>query len=201
VGIVAGRVADRTGRPTIVVGLEGEAGRGSVRGPAGFPLHDALSRCADTLVGFGGHQAAAGVHVRADRIDALRDAWDDACIELARGHAFAAVREPTVRLFEGDDPSEVVRDFERFEPFGAANPAPLVLLDAARVLAARNLKGHLKLELQLGAHRLGGIAFSRGESVAEAQGRTLQVVASLRRSTFHGGVEVHVERTWPALWR
>ncbi len=201
VGIVAGKVADRTGRPTIVVGLEGDAGRGSVRGPSGFPLYDALSLCSDTLVGFGGHQAAAGVHVRSDRIAALRDAWDAACIELARGQAFAPGREPTVRLFEGDDPNDVVRDLERFEPFGAANPAPLVLLDGARVVSARNLKGHLKLELQLGSRRLGGIAFSRGEAATEAQGRSVQVVASLRRSTYHGGVEVHVERTWPALWR
>src|SRR5207253_2274315 len=70
VGIVAGRVASRFGRPTIVIALETDKGRGSVRGPSGSRLHDALTRCKHELVGFGGHQAAAGVEVREGRVDA-----------------------------------------------------------------------------------------------------------------------------------
>jgi single-stranded-DNA-specific exonuclease len=47
VGIVAGRIASRFGKPTIAVALEGTIGRGSVRGPAGAHLHDALTACGD----------------------------------------------------------------------------------------------------------------------------------------------------------
>jgi single-stranded-DNA-specific exonuclease len=61
VGIVAGRLAERYKKPTVVIGFEEGVGRGSLRGPAGFPLFDALSECAELLVRFGCHQAAAGM--------------------------------------------------------------------------------------------------------------------------------------------
>ena len=54
VGIVAGRLASRFGKPTIVLALDGARARGSVRGPAGFSVYDALARVRDVLVAFGG---------------------------------------------------------------------------------------------------------------------------------------------------
>ena len=72
VGIVAGRLASRFGKPSVVVSLDGSRGRGSARAPAGFSVFDALTRVRDLLVAFGGHHAAAGLDVQSDRIDALR---------------------------------------------------------------------------------------------------------------------------------
>lgn len=197
VGIVAGKVAEQTGRPTIVVGLEGEAGRGSVRGPRGFPLHDALTECKETLVGFGGHQAAAGVHVRADRMGALREAWGAACDRLARGLELEPGERAVARLDPADDPVKVQRDLERFEPFGEGNPAPTLLVDGAFVRGARNLKGHLKLDLDLAGRPMSAIAFSMGEAATTIVGQTKQLVGVLRRNTFQGGVELQVSRFWP----
>jgi len=199
VGIVAGKVADLTGRPTIVIGLEGETGRGSVRGPRGFPLYDALARCASTLVGFGGHQAAAGVHVRAARLGDLRDAWGEACDALARGRAFEDRGEPTARLYPEDDPVRVQRDLARFEPYGEGNPAPTLLVEGVTIRTARNLKGHLKLELDVGGRSMTAIAFSMGEAAPTAAGRTVSIVGVLRKNTFQGGVELQVSRIWPPL--
>ncbi|MFT3769823.1 MAG: DHHA1 domain-containing protein [Minicystis sp.] len=150
VGIVAGRIASRFGRPTIVVGLEGEKGRGSVRGPAGSRLHDALTRCRDALVGFGGHQAAAGVEVRANRVQALRDAWCQAYASAPRGRGEGEA-DADVRLDDRDDPAAVARDLLRLEPCGEGNRAPRLLLSGVRVASAKNLKGHLKLESHLGS--------------------------------------------------
>src|SRR5690606_19329420 len=56
VGIVAGRIAEKFEKPTAVIGFEGGVGRGSLRGPPGFPLFDALKECSEHLVRFGGHQ-------------------------------------------------------------------------------------------------------------------------------------------------
>ncbi|HTJ82460.1 MAG TPA: single-stranded-DNA-specific exonuclease RecJ [Polyangiaceae bacterium] len=199
VGIVAGKVAEQTGEPTIVIGLEGESGRGSVRGPRGFPLYDALTRCDAALVGFGGHQAAAGVHVRADRVEHLRAAWADACATLASGRTFDTGGEPTARLDPDDDPVVVQRDLERFEPYGEGNPAPTLLVEGAVIRAARNIKGHLKLDLDLRGRSASAIAFSMGEAAATAPGRTVSIVGVLRKNTFQGGVELQVSRFWPPL--
>jgi single-stranded-DNA-specific exonuclease len=195
VGIAAGRIASRYGRPTIVVALEGEKGRGSVRGPAGSRLHDALTRCRHALAGFGGHQAAAGVEVRADRVDALRDAWCDAYADAPPGTA-EGDGQADVRLDDRDDQSVVVRDLHRLEPCGEANRAPRVLLPGARVLSARNLKGHLRVELSWGRGALGGFGFELGERAEGLAGTCADVVGQLRADTWRGGdaVELRVER-------
>ncbi len=194
VGIVAGKIADLLGKPTIVVGLEGEAGRGSVRGPGGFPLHDALTLCAAEMVGFGGHQAAAGVHVRATRIDALRAAWADATRTLSAGRQLGGRDGPAARLDPRDEPTRVASDLERLEPFGAENPTPRLLLADLVVRSARNLKGHLKIDGLLGDRPVGAVAFQRGALAPALAGAVVDVVGTLRRNTYAGGVEVHVER-------
>src|SRR5262249_13995981 len=82
VGIVAGRLASRFGKPTVVIALDGATGRGSARCPAGFSVYDALSRSRDALIAFGGHHAAAGVEVAAERVGAFRDRFAEACAAL-----------------------------------------------------------------------------------------------------------------------
>lgn len=187
VGIVAGRLASRFRKPTIVVALEGESGRGSARAPAGFRIHDALTACRADLVGFGGHQAAAGVEVRAGRLAAFRDAWNQTCAEqLATMPPFAAPGAD-VRLDERDDLAQVLVDLERLEPCGHQNPAPLLLIPGAEVLSARDLKGHLKLELRVRGQRLSGFAPERGNDSSTIVGRTLTLVGRLKRDHYRGG--------------
>ncbi len=190
VGIVAGRLASTFGRPTIVVGLEGEVGRGSVRGPRGARLYDALTACSHELVKFGGHQAAAGVAVRADRVEALREAWTAAWSSLEPQPE--VVQGTLVRLDPRDDPEAVGADLDRVEPCGEGNPAPVVMLRAAHVRSARSLKGHLRLDLDYGGHRIPGFVFGQGELAERLQGRLCDVAGKLRPDRYRGGTAVEL---------
>ncbi|MBK7585114.1 MAG: single-stranded-DNA-specific exonuclease RecJ [Myxococcales bacterium] len=195
VGIVAGRIASRYGKPVIAIGFEaGGHGRGSVRGPKGSRLHDALSQVGDVLERFGGHQAAAGVEVRIDRLEALRDGFETACASAPALPAEDQAAD-TVWLHSGDRPAQVLADVARLEPCGQANPAPRVAVEAD-VLAAREVKGgHLKLELELeGSQRMGGFGVSMGSRAAALSGRVV-VLGRLRRDAWRGGdaVEMRVE--------
>ncbi|WP_434040715.1 MULTISPECIES: single-stranded-DNA-specific exonuclease RecJ [Sorangium] len=194
VGIVAGRLTARFGKPTIVIALEGAKGRGSVRGPSGARLHDALVRCSAELVGFGGHQAAAGVEVRADRVEALRAAWCDAFRELDLP-AGAGLATAHARLDDRDDPAAVARDLERLEPCGEGNRAAHVLVAGAAVRSARNLKGHLKLELTVARREIACFGFEQGELASRLAGGRVDVVGRLRRDAWRGGdaVEIRIE--------
>jgi single-stranded-DNA-specific exonuclease len=80
VGIVASRVLQQFYRPTIILGGEGGVWRGSGRSIAGFDLASALRECGDLLVRHGGHAMAAGLSLRPEKIDALRQRLN----ELAR---------------------------------------------------------------------------------------------------------------------
>jgi single-stranded-DNA-specific exonuclease len=188
VGILAGRLASRFRKPTVVVALDGGVGRGSARGPAGFSVFDALARCREVLVKFGGHHAAAGVEVEGHRVEALRELFCAACAALgvpeSSGDADAeAVLDPA------DLPARVVHDLGRFEPCGMANPAPRVAIEGVRVLAAREVKGgHLRLWLDVAGAPLSCFGGEMGHLAAElARGQRARVVGALRRDTYNGG--------------
>jgi single-stranded-DNA-specific exonuclease len=193
-GIVAGRLASRYGRPVIAVGFDATGhGRGSVRGPKGARLHDALSAMADVLERFGGHQAAAGVEVRIERLPELRERFEGVCASLEV--TSSPVSDRSVWLHEGDDPNAVLADVAKLEPCGQGNPSPRVLV-AAELVQAREVRGgHLKLELELqGGRRMSGFGVNMGSRAASLNGRVV-ALGGLRRDTWRGGdaVELRVD--------
>src|SRR5438045_7604151 len=68
IGIVASRIVEEFGRPTVLVALDGAEGKGSGRSISAFDLHGGLAECRDLLLRFGGHRSAAGVTIAADRV-------------------------------------------------------------------------------------------------------------------------------------
>lgn len=188
VGIVAGRLVDRYQRPVIVIGFDGGVGRGSVRGPAGARLHDALSEVGDVLLRFGGHQAAAGLEVAAERMEALRSGFVDSVARQGNAPLPQAGSVELLPLAMNDDPLAVVADLRRLEPCGFRNPRPRIVTEG-RVASVREVKnGHLKLEIVLDSRRrLDCFAPRRGELAASLDGR-VRVVGDLRHNGF-GGVD------------
>jgi single-stranded-DNA-specific exonuclease len=187
VGIVAGRLASRFGKPTIVIGFDGATGRGSARGPSGFPLHDALTQAKDAMLGFGGHQAAAGVHVELCKLGTLRDLFADACTRLgARGEGRPAVADADALIDPADRPADVHRDLGRFEPCGQANPAPRVVVAHARVRRSRTVgEGHLQLELDAPCGPLRGFGRDLAGS-APRVGAVVHALGRLRPDAYRG---------------
>jgi single-stranded-DNA-specific exonuclease len=188
IGIVASRLVERFGRPTILVALEGEEGRGSGRSIPGFDLHAALVHCAPHLARFGGHTMAAGLTVRRDRLDAFRDAFN----AQARGSLTLADLVPTqridlvVRLEELD--LRLERLLQALEPCGPGNPAPVF---GARGAAARNAKvvgtNHVRFVLDDGSARLGAIGFDWADRLPENwTGGPVDVAFRLERNDFRG---------------
>ncbi len=194
VGIAAGRLARRYQRPVIVVGFDGDVGRGSVRGPAGARLHDALGHARDVLDRYGGHQAAAGVELKLARLGELRERFEQACASQERPDELHDT-DNVARLCPEDEPHAVVGDLLRLEPCGAANPTPQIAVEAD-VAASREVKGgHLKLELSLpGGRRMGAFGVRMGDRAETLAGQVL-VLGRLRRDTYRGGgaVEIHID--------
>jgi len=194
VGIVAGRLADELARPVVVIGFEGGVGRGSVRGPRGSRLYDALKAVGPLLVRFGGHQAAAGLEVVAPRLAELREGF--AAAVAANGPLEATETRAALPLFAGDSLARVLGDFALLEPCGEGNPCPELVLEG-RVLRAREVKGgHLKLELELASgERVGAFGVAMGARASEL-GETASVSGRLVRDRFRGGdaAEVRITR-------
>jgi single-stranded-DNA-specific exonuclease len=124
IGIVASRLVQEFCRPAVLIALDGEIGQGSGRTVPRLPMHEALERCKEHLVSFGGHAMAGGLRIKAERVEAFTDAF----IAYANARLTAADLRPEyrlegeVRLAELTEP--VVNDLNRLGPFGQSNPRP-----------------------------------------------------------------------------
>jgi single-stranded-DNA-specific exonuclease len=197
VGISAARVVDRFAVPTIVIAIDGEHAHGSARAPDGFPLFDAISRCAPLLERFGGHHAAAGVTLRADRIEQFRAEFAQATRDLAREKFHCGTPIADVAL----DPSvfelPAAGDLVRMEPVGQANAEPVFLVPDARVVECGTVKGaHLKLQLRLGARSLSAFGYDMGEGHVEP-GTLVQLLGHLRIDNWNGRDDVEMRLVAP----
>src|SRR5205823_14207552 len=92
VGLVASRMVERHGVPTVLIGLAPDGrGRGSGRSIPGFDLLAALRDCGSHLARFGGHRAAAGLEIEAAHLGAFAAAFcERAATELGPEPAEAA---------------------------------------------------------------------------------------------------------------
>lgn len=197
VGIVAARLVELFEAPAVVIALdEHGVGHGSGRTLAGFPLYDAVARCKDDLDGFGGHQAALGVHLRAHQVERFRASFHDACEALRREHTIAYDRVVDVRLDGQEFTVPTATELGYFEPVGAGNPEPRFLIERARVDDARSVgTGHLKLSLKLGSTKLPAFGYDMASEL-DALGGEVTVWGSLRPDTYRGGesVELRLDR-------
>jgi single-stranded-DNA-specific exonuclease len=125
-GIVASRIVRKYHRPAIVIGFdESGVGKGSGRSIEGFNLVKALDCCAEHVEKFGGHEMAAGLTIREDKIDMFRNAFRGAARKLLSDDDL----QPRLRLDHELALSEISVDLlhwhEMLQPFGNANPHPL----------------------------------------------------------------------------
>jgi single-stranded-DNA-specific exonuclease len=185
VGIVASKLVEEYGRPTVLIGLEGETGKGSGRSIAAFHLYKALVACQELLVGFGGHEHAAGVRIHRDQVPPFGEALN----RVAREQLSQADCTPLlgidaeVRLEEIDD--TLLQFIERLEPFGEGNPQPVLLARGVEVVGAPTLVGkeqqHLRLTLRQGHMTLPAIGFAMGRRLTHAKDGVLDLAFTPQR--------------------
>ena len=136
IGIVAGRIKEKTGKPSLVIALDGDMGKGSGRSIAGVDLGAAIIRARDEglLVAGGGHAMAAGLTVPADKIDALAE-WLDSTLEAQVARASAS-REMALDLAvaPGGLTPELVESLEAAGPYGVGWPGPRVAVGPVRLV-------------------------------------------------------------------
>src|SRR3954454_14148486 len=139
VGIVASRLVERWQRPCVVIGVDGDAGRGSGRSIAAYDLHAGLAASAGHLRRFGGHRVAAGLEIDAAEIGAFR-----AALAAHAGAALSPSDLIPVERIEAVVPGgllglSLAEELERLRPFGAGNPEPTLLVPAAHVNAVSGM--------------------------------------------------------------
>lgn len=181
-GIAASRLVDELHRPVVLVGLEGERGRGSARSVPGFHLYRALDACSDLFERFGGHEMAAGFDVRRERLGALRDRLRAVAAERFEPPPGGPGLDIDLALDLGMLDDAFLRGFGHLEPFGTGHASPRFLVRGARLRMARavGIDGrHLRARLDDGTGELDAIAFGHGARVEDAPGARYEVAFEL----------------------
>ncbi|MBP9169176.1 MAG: single-stranded-DNA-specific exonuclease RecJ [Kofleriaceae bacterium] len=197
VGIVAAKLVDRFARPAFVIAIDAATGlgRGSARSVAGVDLYRTLAACAPLLERFGGHAAAAGLTVRADAVDALRDALGAAVLAAGSGPAAPGpLADGELSLAEVD--AALVAELDGLGPFGQGNPEPRFVSRGLEVVASRRVGdgSHGKLELRCPRTSTirGAIGFGLGDRTPEV-GTRVDVAYRPTASSWQGKVRVELE--------
>lgn len=180
-GIVASRLLERFGRPSILIAMADGRARGSARSPDGVDILACMRHVDDLFDNYGGHSAAAGLTLRSENVPLLADRIERAVdVVLADG----LLPRPTIHI-DGEvrlrelTPKRI-RELELLGPFGAANPEPCFLVKRLRALRSRVVgRNHLRMRLRGDRSVVDVIGFSMGDR-AVPRGRAVDVVLTPR---------------------
>ncbi|MDH7600789.1 MAG: single-stranded-DNA-specific exonuclease RecJ [Armatimonadota bacterium] len=186
IGIVAARICELFNRPTIVISRDERRGigSGSARSIPEFNLIQALHSCSDLLIKYGGHALAAGITLHLSDIDQFEDRVNAAALEVLRVEELVPRIDIEAEVSPTELTVDLARTIESMEPFGNANPEPLLLTNRLKIADLRRVGdgSHIKLQLYgLGGPPLDCIGFGLGDLAAElAVGDLVDVCYSIR---------------------
>ena len=165
IGIVASRMVEKYYRPTILISIEDGVGKGSARSIPGFDLYESLKQCEDLFLGFGGHKYAAGLSIEADKIDELKQRFEEiAARELTPELSAPKLNiESEIRLGMIDD--KFVKLLKMFAPFGPQNMRPVFVSRNLQIVGSPSIvgKNHLKFKVRQDGKVFDVIAFNMGD--------------------------------------
>ncbi len=136
IGIVASRITEKYGKPSILISFEGsdgelggqDDGKGSGRSIKGMNLVETLSQCADLLEKYGGHELAAGLTIKRENLEAFRQRINERARECFGDAPACTQLEAECEISPRDITMEQANELYYLEPFGVSNPVPVFVL-------------------------------------------------------------------------
>lgn len=209
VGIVASRLKEATNRPAVVIGFDGDEGKGSGRSVSGVDLGASIQRLAGEghLVKGGGHRMAAGLTVMRDQLEPAMERLSELLERQGAGTLGPGDMRLDGMLMPGAATVELVEALEQAGPFGAGASAPRFALPDLMVRHAREVgSGHLKVSFTDGmGAKLEAIAFGAfdgplGAALTRGDRSRVHVAGRLDINTWGGrqSVQLRLEDAAPA---
>ena len=194
VGIVAARLKEATNRPAVVIGLDGEIGKGSGRSIAGVDLGAAVHRLVSEglLLRGGGHKMAAGLSVARDQLDAAMARLGELLARQGAGEAGPADLRLDGLLMPSAATMQLVEQIDQAGPFGASAPAPRFAFADQSVTGRRIGENHLRISFgDPGTPKLEAIAFGAfdgplGPALENAGHQRFHLAGKLEINTYGG---------------
>jgi len=195
IGIVASKVVEHLNRPAVIISIENGVGYGSGRSIRAFHLLDGLTTCADLFDRFGGHSHAAGLALRADRIDELRRRLNEHARLVLKDDDLVPIIETDYSLPLKHATLETIEEITRLEPFGPGNPQPVFEAHGVQVVSPpRVLKDrHLKMRVMQGGRWLECVWWGAGDRAADIfAGDRVSLAFTLSENTYNNNTQAQL---------
>ncbi|HEN0265114.1 TPA: single-stranded-DNA-specific exonuclease RecJ [Streptococcus agalactiae] len=195
-GIVAGRILERTGQPVIVLNIEDGIAKGSARSVEALDIFQAFDQHRELFIAFGGHSGAAGMTLEESKVGDLSQVLCDYISkkQLDMSQKKTLTIDSELRFDELS--LDTVRDFEKLAPFGMDNKKPVFLLKDFKVSQARVMGqngAHLKLKLEQDGQALDLVAFNMGSQLQEfQQAQHLELAVTLSVNQWNGATTLQL---------
>ncbi|MDH7516288.1 MAG: single-stranded-DNA-specific exonuclease RecJ [Bacteroidota bacterium] len=194
IGIVASRLVEKFYRPTVLLTTVDGVAKGSARSIVHFNIYEALRRCEDLLIQFGGHKYAAGLAIEVGNIPAFREKFRSIAREMLSEdqlrHEITA--DAILRLV--DITPRFVRILKQFAPFGPGNMRPVFLGRNLEVFGTPRIVGrdHLKLKVRQDGVIFDAIGFNLGCRLDECGSKPIDMLYSVEENTWNGNVFIQL---------
>lgn len=200
VGIVASRLIEACYRPTIVLTESNGFATGSARSIPGFDLYEAISACADLLESFGGHMYAAGLTLKTENVQKLRDRFEEVVRTTITPELLIPQIEIDAELRFNEITPKLFRLIRQFEPFGPENTNPVFFTENVSDNGMARTVGGEKDHLQLGLiseHSpfsvMKAIAFNQaGQMKKIKQGVPFDIAYTLMENTYRDSTSIQL---------
>ncbi len=150
IGLAASKIVDKIYRPAIVISMENGVGHGSARSIAGYHLLNGLDACKELFEQFGGHAGAAGMRIKSENIDLLREKLNEhAALHLSADNFIPELNIDALVSSQSLDLS-LIENLKQLEPYGIGNPKPVFVTRDLELTADPFVmkEKHLKLKLR-----------------------------------------------------
>lgn len=165
-GLVAGKLAEKYARPTIIMQDFGDTLVASARGPEFFNITEALAASKEYLISFGGHAQAAGCNIKKENLEAFIKSITSYTNKKLKDKELKPSLYIDCELDRQELDLEFLKEVDQLSPFGIGNERPKFILRGIEPLFIDKVgrdKSHLKFSLNLNDKELSVIAFRMGE--------------------------------------
>jgi single-stranded-DNA-specific exonuclease len=191
IGIVASRLSERHQRPVVLIALGGGRGKGSGRSVEGFDLLAGLTACAEHLLRYGGHRAAAGIEIERERVGPFAAALCAHAESTVVPQDLEAV-ERVDAVVGGDELGmALAEELRTLAPFGRGNPPVSLMVEEATFRDCRPMGDgkHARFIVQSRGARTRAVAFGTGGRLPVGEGVAAQATFALEVNEWGGVAE------------
>ncbi|GBR76178.1 putative phosphoesterase DHH family [Candidatus Termititenax persephonae] len=189
IGIVAAQIVKRYNRPTVLIAVTENGGRGSIRSLEGLDIFEPLKKCSYLLKDFGGHKEAAGFEIETSRIGEFTQAYRQALSESTDEYSYIPKLQIDAVLPKAQITKSLAEELEKLSPFGPGNQQPifstteLSIYDFARIGGGKHLKFSLTNEKDV----IDGVGFGLGDLYPVIQkNQNLEIAFNLAINEWQG---------------